>query len=342
MRAPARCAWAMVASTSFDHQVDGHRRTFQRLIERAHLRKASTSISAESPMRSAISLPSGVGRRVPRPRRRRFLVEIDRGGGAVARNAASANHAFGMGRGWVLMAGLRGGDGSARSATTTTNRRGDFRRRILPHEDPGHHPHRRRAHRRRAPADQPRAAAGRVPLPGRHAGAGRGQPKAIADVLHGRDDRLVVVVGRVRSHDHDQALEYGHQLRPPPRNCAAGADRDARLLREIRRATVGWKGLHQRPVLDGNFAINEGWSARAACCSISPRWACRWAPGSSTLSPQYISTPVSWGAISARTTEPGHHARLRPVLIRFQNSPTAASRWQPTPSPRAPRTPSWA
>ena len=69
---------------------------------------------------------------------------------------------------------------------------------------------RRRAHRRRAPADQPRAAAGARAAAGRHAGAGRGQPPAIADVLHGRDDRLVVVVGPCSIHDHDQALEYAH------------------------------------------------------------------------------------------------------------------------------------
>ncbi|HJS05481.1 MAG TPA: 3-deoxy-7-phosphoheptulonate synthase, partial [Variovorax sp.] len=31
---------------------------------------------------------------------------------------------------------------------------------------------------------------------------------AIADVLHARDDRLVVVVGPCSIHDHDQALEY--------------------------------------------------------------------------------------------------------------------------------------
>jgi len=32
-------------------------------------------------------------------------------------------------------------------------------------------------------------------------------------VLHGRDDRLVVVVGPCSIHDHDQALEYGYRLK---------------------------------------------------------------------------------------------------------------------------------
>jgi len=34
---------------------------------------------------------------------------------------------------------------------------------------------------------------------------------AIADVLHGRDERLIVVVGPCSIHDHDQALDYGHR-----------------------------------------------------------------------------------------------------------------------------------
>ena len=36
---------------------------------------------------------------------------------------------------------------------------------------------------------------------------------AICDVLHGRDDRLIVVVGPCSIHDHDQAMEYAHWLK---------------------------------------------------------------------------------------------------------------------------------
>src|SRR3954467_3058912 len=36
---------------------------------------------------------------------------------------------------------------------------------------------------------------------------------AVADVLPARDSRRVVVVGPCSIHDHDQALEYGHQLK---------------------------------------------------------------------------------------------------------------------------------
>jgi 3-deoxy-D-arabino-heptulosonate 7-phosphate (DAHP) synthase len=81
---------------------------------------------------------------------------------------------------------------------------------------------------------------------------------AIADVLHGRDDRLVVVVGPCSIHDHDQAIEYGRRLK------AVADELQSELLVVMRtyfekpRTTVGWKGYINDPHLDGSFAINEG------------------------------------------------------------------------------------
>ena len=82
--------------------------------------------------------------------------------------------------------------------------------------------------------------------------------RAIADVLHGRDDRLIVVVGPCSIHDHEQALEYGHRLK------SVAAELGGELLIVMRtyfekpRTTVGWKGYINDPHLDGSFAINEG------------------------------------------------------------------------------------
>ncbi|MBK5207547.1 MAG: 3-deoxy-7-phosphoheptulonate synthase, partial [Polaromonas sp.] len=36
---------------------------------------------------------------------------------------------------------------------------------------------------------------------------------AISRVLHGSDDRLIVVVGPCSIHDHDQAMDYARQLK---------------------------------------------------------------------------------------------------------------------------------
>ena len=81
---------------------------------------------------------------------------------------------------------------------------------------------------------------------------------AVADVLHGRDDRLIVVVGPCSIHDHDQAIDYGRQLK------AVADDLHDELLIVMRayfekpRTTVGWKGYINDPHLDGSFTINEG------------------------------------------------------------------------------------
>ena len=134
---------------------------------------------------------------------------------------------------------------------------------------------------------------------------------AIADVLHGRDDRLVVVVGPCSIHDHDQALEYGHQLR------AAADELQGELLIVMRayfekpRTTVGWKGYINDPHLDGSFAINEGLErARRLLLDLTTLGLPLGTEFLDLLSPQYISDLVSWGAIGARTTESQSHRQL--------------------------------
>ncbi len=146
---------------------------------------------------------------------------------------------------------------------------------------------------------------------------------AIADVLHGRDDRLVVVVGPCSIHDHDQALEYGHQLR------AAADELQGELLIVMRayfekpRTTVGWKGYINDPHLDGSFAINEGLErARRLLLDLTTLGLPLGTEFLDLLSPQYISDLVSWGAIGARTTESQSHRQLASGLscpVGFKN-----------------------
>ena len=147
--------------------------------------------------------------------------------------------------------------------------------------------------------------------------------KAIADVLHGRDDRLVVVVGPCSIHDHDQALEYGHQLN------AAAEELSGELLIVMRayfekpRTTVGWKGYINDPHLDGSFAINEGLErARRLLLDLTTLGLPLGTEFLDLLSPQYISDLVSWGAIGARTTESQSHRQLASGLscpVGFKN-----------------------
>ncbi|MFT3953188.1 MAG: 3-deoxy-7-phosphoheptulonate synthase [Piscinibacter sp.] len=146
---------------------------------------------------------------------------------------------------------------------------------------------------------------------------------AIADVLHGRDDRLVVVVGPCSIHDHDQALEYGHQLK------AAAEELQGELLIVMRayfekpRTTVGWKGYINDPHLDGSFAINEGLErARRLLLDLTTLGLPLGTEFLDLLSPQYISDLVAWGAIGARTTESQSHRQLASGLscpVGFKN-----------------------
>ncbi|OZI75063.1 3-deoxy-7-phosphoheptulonate synthase [Bordetella genomosp. 12] len=133
----------------------------------------------------------------------------------------------------------------------------------------------------------------------------------IADVLHGRDDRLIVVVGPCSIHDHDQAMAYARQLKT-----AADALKDdllivMRVYFEKPRTTVGWKGFINDPRLDGSFRINEGLRrARSLLLDISGLGLPIATEFLDLLSPQFIADLIAWGAIGARTTESPSHRQL--------------------------------
>jgi 3-deoxy-7-phosphoheptulonate synthase len=146
---------------------------------------------------------------------------------------------------------------------------------------------------------------------------------AISRVLHGADDRLVVVVGPCSIHDHDQALDYARQLK-----VEADALQDdllvvMRVYFEKPRTTVGWKGYINDPHLDGSFAINEGLElARQLLLDVLAIGLPVGTEFLDLLSPQFISDLVSWGAIGARTTESQSHRQLASGLscpVGFKN-----------------------
>jgi 3-deoxy-7-phosphoheptulonate synthase len=77
------------------------------------------------------------------------------------------------------------------------------------------------------------------------------------------------------------------------------------------RTTVGWKGLINDPDIDGSFQINKGLRmARQLLCDITHLGVPAGSELLDTISPQFISDLVSWGAIGARTTESQLHREL--------------------------------
>ncbi len=147
--------------------------------------------------------------------------------------------------------------------------------------------------------------------------------RSIADVLHGRDDRLIVVVGPCSIHDHEQALDYGHRLKAVADELRGELLIVMRAYFEKPRTTVGWKGYINDPHLDGSFAINEGLErARRLLLELTTLGLPLGTEFLDLLSPQYISDLVSWGAIGARTTESQSHRQLASGLscpVGFKN-----------------------
>jgi 3-deoxy-7-phosphoheptulonate synthase len=146
---------------------------------------------------------------------------------------------------------------------------------------------------------------------------------AISRVLHGADDRLIVVVGPCSIHDHDQAMEYARLLKAQADALEDDLLLVMRVYFEKPRTTVGWKGYINDPHLDGSFAINEGLKmARQLLLDVLALGMPVGTEFLDLLSPQFISDLVSWGAIGARTTESQSHRQLASGLscpVGFKN-----------------------
>ena len=147
--------------------------------------------------------------------------------------------------------------------------------------------------------------------------------QAVHRVLHGADDRLVVVVGPCSIHDYDMALEYASRLHAAGERHAHELVVVMRVYFEKPRTTVGWKGFINDPRLDGSFAINEGLRlARKLLLEINRLGLPAGTEFLDLLSPQYISDLIAWGAIGARTTESQTHRQLASGLscpVGFKN-----------------------
>ncbi len=148
--------------------------------------------------------------------------------------------------------------------------------------------------------------------------------KQISDIVHGTDQRLLIVIGPCSIHDPNAAIEYAEKLGGIADEYQDSLHIIMRVYFEKPRTTVGWKGLINDPNLNNSFEINSGLRiARTLLHDI-----CNLGIGSGTeyldpISPQYVGDLVSWGAIGARTTESQIHRQLASGLscpVGFKNS----------------------
>jgi 3-deoxy-7-phosphoheptulonate synthase len=146
---------------------------------------------------------------------------------------------------------------------------------------------------------------------------------AVHRILHGMDDRLVVVIGPCSIHDPQAAYEYARRLVEQRVRFAGELEIIMRVYFEKPRTTVGWKGLINDPSLDGSFDINRGLRlGREVLLEIVSLGLPAGVEFLDMITPQYIADLVSWGAIGARTTESQIHRELASGLscpVGFKN-----------------------
>ncbi|MBU6501247.1 MAG: 3-deoxy-7-phosphoheptulonate synthase [Burkholderiales bacterium] len=147
--------------------------------------------------------------------------------------------------------------------------------------------------------------------------------KNIHQIIAGKDDRLLVVIGPCSIHNPEAAIDYARRLAVQRAKYAGTLEIVMRVYFEKPRTTVGWKGLINDPYLDESFRIDEGLRiARQLLIEINRQGLPAGSEFLDVISPQYIGDLISWGAIGARTTESQVHRELASGLsapIGFKN-----------------------
>ncbi|WP_153708052.1 3-deoxy-7-phosphoheptulonate synthase AroG [Eikenella corrodens] len=145
----------------------------------------------------------------------------------------------------------------------------------------------------------------------------------IADLVHGRDKRLLTIIGPCSIHDPQAALEYAQRLLPLRKKYEKELLIVMRVYFEKPRTTVGWKGLINDPHLNGTFDINFGLrQARRLLLDLNNLGVPASTEFLDMITPQYYADLISWGAIGARTTESQVHRELASGLscpVGFKN-----------------------
>lgn len=147
--------------------------------------------------------------------------------------------------------------------------------------------------------------------------------QTIADIIAGRDPRLLVVCGPCSIHDTEAALEYAGQLKQLAEEVQDELYIVMRVYFEKPRTTVGWKGLINDPYMDNSFDMEAGLHiARELLVSLIEMGLPLATEALDPNSPQYLGDLFSWSAIGARTTESQTHREMASGLsmpVGFKN-----------------------
>ncbi len=148
--------------------------------------------------------------------------------------------------------------------------------------------------------------------------------RQIEDILTGRDNRLLVIVGPCSVHDTEAALDYAERLSQIQEQYKDELFVVMRTYFEKPRTVVGWKGLITDPNLDGSYALETGLNkARKLLLDINKLGLATATEFLDMITGQYIADLITWGAIGARTTESQIHREMASALscpVGFKNA----------------------
>ena len=173
------------------------------------------------------------------------------------------------------------------------------------------------------PLTPPRQLKARLPITASAAETVRDGRAAIRNALHGRDDRLLVIVGPCSIHDPEAAVEYAERLRAASRPLENALLVVLRTYFEKPRTTVGWKGLINDPHLDGSCDVAAGLElARKLLLQLNELGLPCASEMLDPFTPQFVADLLCWTSIGARTTESQTHRELASGLsmpVGFKN-----------------------
>jgi 3-deoxy-7-phosphoheptulonate synthase len=146
----------------------------------------------------------------------------------------------------------------------------------------------------------------------------------VRDIIHQRDNRLLVVVGPCSIHDPVAALDYAKRLAALAKKVENKYFIVMRAYFEKPRTTIGWKGFINDPHIDDSCDMEFGLrAARKLLINIAEQGLPIATEFLDPIVPQYIADLVSWSAIGARTTESQTHREMASGLsmpVGFKNA----------------------
>ena len=147
---------------------------------------------------------------------------------------------------------------------------------------------------------------------------------SVRDIIKGKDNRLLGIIGPCSIHDPEAAIDYASRLKKLSDSVSDVFLIVMRTYFEKPRTALGWKGLITDPDMDESCNIEKGLIiARKLLLQITGIGLPVGCEVLDPIVPQYTDELMSWSSIGARTTESQTHRSLASglsVSVGFKNS----------------------